>query len=149
MNDCDPGELGRAILESASEAIIYSDREGLIRFWNAGAERLFGHTPSEAVGESLDIIIPSTLRERHWEGYYRVMNGGEIRYGPGDLLAVPGLHKNGDRISLEFTVVPIYDESACMVGMSSVLRDVTERWEEMKRLKRRVQQLEAADSDSP
>ncbi len=148
MNECDPGELGRAILESAAEAIIYSDREGLIRFWNAGAERLFGHTPSEAVGESLDIIIPPKLRERHWEGYYRVMNGGEIHYGPGDLLAVPGLHKNGNRISLEFTVVPIYDESDHMVGMASVLRDVSERWNEMKRLKSRVQELEAAGPGS-
>ncbi len=146
MSGCDPGELGRALVDSAAEAIIYADRDGMIRLWNAGAERLFGYTAAEAVGESLDIIIPPKLRERHWEGYYRVMNGGESRYGPGDLLAVPGLHKNGERVSLEFTVVPLHDESGAMVGMASVLRDVTERWNEMKRLKSRVQQLEAGGS---
>lgn len=145
MSGCDPNELGRALVDSAAEAIIYADRAGMIRFWNAGAERLFGYTAAEAVGESLDIIIPPKLRERHWEGYYRVMNGGESRYGPGDLLAVPGLHKNGEQVSLEFTVVPLHDEAGSIVGMASVLRDVTERWNEMKRLKSRVQELEAGD----
>jgi len=130
--------LGRVLLEAAPDAIVYADGEGTIRFWNAGAERLFGFTAAEAVGQSLDIIIPEPQRARHWTGFRHVMETGESRYGHGDLLAVPGLRKDGSRISLEFTIVPLLDESGRMEGMTAILRDVTKRFEEMRALRREL-----------
>jgi PAS domain S-box-containing protein len=83
--------LGRAVLGAASEAIFAVDREGVVRFWNPGAERLFGFAAAEALGRPVDLIIPELQRARHWAGFRRVMETGESRYGQGDLLAVPGL----------------------------------------------------------
>lgn len=130
--------LADALLASASDAIIASDRDGLITFWNPGAERIFGHPTAEAVGRSLDLIVPEPQRARHWDGYRRVIATGESRYGRGDLLAVPGLRKDGTRISIEFTIVPLHGPDNGMVGMIAVLRDVTSRFEEMRALRRRA-----------
>ncbi len=130
--------LGLALLNSPAEAIVYSDREGLIRFWNEGAERVFGFTAAEALGQSLDIIIPERQRQRHWEGYDEVMRTGVSRYGSGDLLSVPALRKDGSRISVEFTIVPLKDADGAMMGMASVMRDVSARFDELKTLRRRV-----------
>jgi PAS domain S-box-containing protein len=127
--------LGRALLEKASEAIVFADGQGIIRFWSPGAERMFGFVGAEAVGQSLDIIIPEPQRARHWEGFNRVMATGESRYGHGDLMAVPGLRKDGTRISLEFTIVPLLDENGRMEGMTAILRDVSKRFEEMRTLR--------------
>ena len=142
MAEIDIGQLGRAVVESAAEAVIYADREGVIRFWNAGAERLFGFTASEALGRSLDIIIPEKLRAAHWRGFRHVMETGESRYQAGDLLAVPGVRKDGGRVSLEFTVTALHDAAGHIEGIAAVIRDVTRRWEEMKALKARVQAME-------
>ncbi len=130
--------LGLALLNSPAEAIVYSDREGLIRFWNEGAERVFGFTAAEALGQSLDIIIPERQRQRHWEGYDEVMRTGVSRYGSGDLLSVPALRKDGSRISVEFTIVPLKDADGAMMGMASVMRDVSARFDELKTLRRQV-----------
>jgi len=137
-------QLGQALLESAPDAIIFADGEGVIRFWNPGAERLFGFTAAEALGQSLDIIIPVNQRPRHWEGYRQVMATGESRYGHGDLLAVPGLRKDGSRISLEFTIVPMRDEAGRMEGMTAIMRDVTKRFEELRALRRELASLRTA-----
>ena len=131
-------DLGSALLASASDAIIATDRDGVIRHWNQGAERIFGHVAAEAVGKSLDLIIPEQLRARHWEGYSHVMQTGRSRYGEGELLAVPGLRKDGTRVSLEFTVAMIRDEAGGVVGIAAILRDVTKRFEEMKALRKRA-----------
>src|SRR5687767_11482427 len=96
--------LAEAILFSRSDAIIAADREGAIFFWNPGAERIFGYSSAHAVGRSLDIIIPTRLRERHWAGYRRVIEAGRSRYDHGDILAVPGMTSDGRGISLEFTI---------------------------------------------
>ena len=130
--------LGHALLHAAADAIVYSDRNGLIRFWNAGAERIFGFSATEALGQSLDIIIPERQRDRHWKGYDRVIASGQSRYEKGDLLSVPALRKDGHRISIEFTIVPVYNDQSIMVGMASVMRDVTDRFEEMKALRRQL-----------
>jgi PAS domain S-box-containing protein len=89
----------------------------------------------------LDIIIPERLRARHWEGYRRVIETGESRYGHGDVLAVPGLRKDGTQISLEFTIVTLTDGQGRIDGMAAIMRDVTKRFAEMRALK---QQLAAA-----
>lgn len=128
--------LGDAVLGTVSDAIVYTDCAGVIRHWNPGAERIFGFTAAEAVGRSVDLIIPEPQRARHWAGFRKVMDTGESRYGQGDILAVPGLRKDGTRVSLEFTIVPIHADDGRMEGMIAIMRDVTRRFEEMRALKR-------------
>jgi PAS domain S-box-containing protein len=130
--------LGEAILSTQSEAIVAADKSGIINFWNPGAERIFVYSNAEAIGRSLDIIIPMRLRRRHWDGYRRVMDGGESRYGHGDLLAVPGITKDGRSLSLEFTIVPLRTSSDGLVGLAAIMRDVTKRFEETRALRRKL-----------
>jgi PAS domain S-box-containing protein len=127
-------KLLQQLLDNAPDAIMVSDKEGMIRFWNRGAELLFGHTSAEAVGQSLDLIIPENLRSRHWEGYWRVMATGETKYKIG-LLAAPGLRKDGSRVSLEFSMVLLRDAAGVMQGVASIMRDVTEHWQKEKELR--------------
>jgi PAS domain S-box-containing protein len=127
-----------AVLSTHSDAIIEAGRDGTIGFWNPGAERIFGFTSQEAIGHSLDLIIPERLRQRHWDGYDKTLRTGESRYGAGDVLAVPALRKDGATISVEFTVVPQKNEKDQMIGMIAVIRDVTKRFEEMRSLKRKL-----------
>jgi PAS domain S-box-containing protein len=140
--------LPEAILSSSGDAIIASDDEGIIRFWNPGAERIFGYAKDSAIGQSLDIIIPEQLRGRHWLGYRQVMANGQSRYGRGDVLAVPGIRSDGARISLEFTIVPLHGVNGTIFGMAAVMRDVTKRFEELRALKKSVAKLEER-SQSP
>jgi PAS domain S-box-containing protein len=133
--------LTRSLLSTRSDAIVVADCDGVIRFWNPGAERIFGHTRDDAIGCSLDLIIPERLRERHWHGYRHTVATGESRYGEGDVLSVPALRKDGATISVEFTILPLRDESGAMVGMAAVLRDVTERFDELRKLRRQLAEL--------
>ena len=140
-------DLGAALLGSASDAIVATDREGRITFWNPGAERMFGFTTAETDGQSLDLIIPENLRPRHWSGYRHTMATGTSRYGNGDLLSVPALTKDGRRISVEFTIVMLRD-GAQVTGTVAVMRDVTKRFEEVRELKRRLAESGAAKARS-
>jgi PAS domain S-box-containing protein len=135
------GLIGEAILASGSDAIVASDRDGIIRSWNPGAERIFGHPAAEALGQSLDIIIPERLRARHWEGYRQVMAGGQSRYGAGDLLSVPALRQDGSQISVEFTIAPARSAEGEIVGLVAVMRDVTARFQDMRALKQKLRAL--------
>ena len=134
--------LLQQLLNEAPDAMLISDKEGVIRFWNRGAEQMFGHSPAEAVGQSLDLIIPESLRARHWEGYRRVMATGETKYKTG-LLSSPGIRKDGSRVSLEFSMVLLHDENGSMQGCASVLRDVTQHWQKEKELRERLAACEA------
>ena len=125
--------LLQQLVNDAPDAILIADREGMIRFWNRGAELIFGHAATEAVGQSLDLIIPETLRHRHWDGYGRVMASGETKYLTG-LLSSPGIRKDGSRVSLEFSMVLLRDEAGAMAGCAAIMRDVTARWEKEKAL---------------
>lgn len=130
--------LGDAVLATSADAIMATDREGIVRFWNPGAVRIFGFTPEEAVGASLDIIIPERLRKRHWDGWEQVIVSGETRYGAGDLLAVPAVTKDGRQISVEFTIILLRGVDQQIIGMGAILRDVTARFEETRRLRRQL-----------
>lgn len=138
-------DLLQRLLDNAPDAVLVSDREGIIRFWNRGAERMFGYTAQVAVGQSLDLIIPENLRGRHWDGYRRVIATGETRYSTG-LLSSPGIRRDGSLISLEFSMVLLKDEDGAMLGCGSVMRDVTERWRREKELRERLAACEAAIS---
>ena len=137
--------LDRSILQFAKEspeAILIADREGIIRYWNDGAEQIFGYTAKEATGQSLDLFIPEKLRERHWAGYRRVMASGETKYKTG-LLSSPGTRKDGTRVSLEFSIVLLRDDAGAVTACASIMRDVTARWLAEKELKERLAACEA------
>ena len=121
-------DLHRRTIAAIPDAVLVADREGAIMLWNAGAERIFGFSASEALGRSLDLIIPERQRARHWEGYQRVVATGVTQYGE-RLLAVPALRADGRRISVEFSVALLTDASGQVEAVAAVVRDVTERWE--------------------
>ena len=133
-------DLAQSVLATRSDAIIATDRDGMILFWNPGAARIFQYAENEAVGRSLDLIIPERLRARHWSGYRQFIATGRSRHGEGDLLAVPGVRKDGTRLSLEFTIVPLNDAGR-IAGVAALMRDVTARFEETRELKRKLAEL--------
>ena len=111
--------------------------------WNPGAERLFGYVRQEALEQSLNLIIPERLRQRRWDGYNRVIHPGHSRYAEGELLSVPAIRKDGSTISVGFTITPIKDETGKLIGMAAVMRDVTKQFQEMRELKRRLDERSA------
>lgn len=130
------------LVENLADAVIICDPAGTIVFWNAAATRVFGWTPSEALGENLDLIIPERLRARHWAGYRRVIETGTTDYG-GRLLEVPALHKDGHGISIAFTVSLLRVAGRDRVkGIAAVIRDDTARWEERRQLRRDLAALD-------
>lgn len=129
-------DFANVFLSEMPDGVLLADDEGVIRMWNAGCERIFGFSAEEAIGQSLDIIIPENLRARHWEGYQQTMRTGKTRYGAGDLLGVPALRKDGTRISVEFSIVPFRNSDGRIVGIGAVMRNVTKKFEEMKALRK-------------
>jgi PAS domain S-box-containing protein len=135
-------DLCQRIVEHTQEAIIYADRDGLIRLWNQGAQAMFGYEDKEAIGQSLDLIIPERLRSRHWQGYRHVMETGVTRYGS-ETLAVPAIRKDGQRLSIEFIIVLMPDTNGNPIGTAALIRDVTTRWQQEKVQQERLAALEA------
>ena len=133
--------LCHQIVTEAHDAIIMADREGIIRLWNKGAELIFNFNPAEALGQSLHILIPENLRERHDQGYHKVMESGQSKYSY-ELLAVPALKKDASRISVEFTINLIREQGR-ILGAAAIIRDVSARWEAKRALKRHLSELEA------
>ncbi len=141
METYTPEWLCRQIVGLTQDAIIFAAREGVIRLWNSGAEAMFGYRAEEAVGQTLDLIIPQRLRERHWAGYRETMATGITRYSR-ELLAVPAVRKDGARISLEFSIALLRDTAGELLGPAAIIRDVTARWERDKVLAQRLAALE-------
>lgn len=135
-------KLAVRIVENAADAVLFTDREGVIRIWNTGAERIFGWTAAEAVGKSMDLIIPERLRARHWQNWDRVMETGVTRYAT-DVLAVPALRKDGAPLSIEFTIQLVRDDAGRILGPAALMRDVTARFLRDKELRAKVKELEA------
>jgi PAS domain S-box-containing protein len=135
--------LSRQIVEEIPEAVIFADRQGMVRLWNRAAETMFGYSADEALGQSLDLIVPERFRARHWEGYRHVMATGVTSYGQ-RLLAVPAMRKDGQRISIEFSIALLKDERGEVTGAAAVVRDVTARWQSERELRRRLAALEKA-----
>jgi PAS domain S-box-containing protein len=137
-----PEGLPRQVLDGSPDAVLIAGRDGHVRYWNAAAERIFGHTAEEAAAGGMDLIIPERLRGRHWEGWDQVMETGVTRYGEGQLLAVPALRKDGRQISIEFSIQLLRGEGGRIEWVVAVVRDVTERFEREKALRARVKALE-------
>jgi PAS domain S-box-containing protein len=138
-----PADLPRRILDGSPDAILIADRAGTVRYWNAAATRVFGFSALEAIGVSMDFIIPARLRDRHWAGWETAMESGVTRYGAGRLLAVPALRKDGRQVSIEFSIQVLKGAGGQIEWVVAVLRDVTERYDREKALRARLKDLEA------
>ncbi|BBX39176.1 PAS domain-containing protein [Mycobacterium simiae] len=133
--------IAAAVVSATPEAIVVCDAGGVIRLWNDGAQRMFGYSTDEALGQNLDIIIPEKLRKRHWDGYHKTMATGQTRYGD-QLLSVPATHQDGHRLSIEFSVALLQHDGR-IVGISAIMREVTERRNEERALRARLAEVEA------
>ena len=129
------------LVEVVGDAVVAADASGAINLWNPAAERLFGFTQAEALGKSLDIIIPEHLRERHWTGYRQTMANGETRYGR-EVLRVPAVHKDGQPLSIAFTVGLLPGPQGETTGIVAVIRNETARFAEERNLRNRLVELE-------
>ncbi|NYH20962.1 PAS domain S-box protein [Paraburkholderia bryophila] len=133
----------KQLANAIGDAIVISDARGNIEFWNPAAERMFGFTQEEAIGHSLDLIIPERLRGRHWDGYHKTMASGETRYG-NDVLRVPAMHKDGRALSIAFTVALLHSPQNELSGIVAVIRDETARFREDRLMRKRLAELEAS-----
>lgn len=140
--------FARALVGAAPEAIVVTDPEGTVRLWNAGAEAMFGFPASEAIGRSLDLIIPEKQRAAHWKGYEKAMATGVTKYGD-TLLAVPALHRDGHRLSIEFSVALLRDETGAIVGISAIMREISKRRAAERALRARLAELEQRADPAP
>jgi PAS domain S-box-containing protein len=120
-----------------SDAVVVSDAGGAITLWNAAAERMFGYTEAEALGNSLDLITPERLRQRHWVGYHKSIATGITKYG-NDLLRVPAVHKDGRAMSIAFTVAMLFTPEQKVSAIVAVIRDETTRFNEDRALRKRL-----------
>jgi PAS domain S-box-containing protein len=130
-----------ALVSAVGDAVVVSDADGLITLWNKAAERMFGYTEAEALGLSLDIMIPERLRQRHWDGYRETMATGITRYGT-EVLQVPAIDKAGRSFSIAFTVALLYSADNKVSGIAAVIRDDTRRFERDRAQRKRIAELE-------
>ena len=134
----------KTLVTQIGEAVIISDRDEKILFWNASAERVFGFTPDEALGKTLSIITPERFRERHSKGYFHTIQTGQTKYGH-TLLRVPAVHKDGRSISIAFSVSMLFDEQKQVIVIAAIIRDETERFQEERQLKAKLAAYESSD----
>jgi PAS domain S-box-containing protein len=128
------------LLRQLADAVVVADSDGVITFWNNAATRIFGWSATEAVGRSLDLIIPERFRERHWAGYRHTMATGHTSYGD-RLLEVPALHRDGHTVSIAFTVTLLFAGGTAPRAIAAVVRDDTARWHERRRLRAELAHL--------
>ncbi len=144
----DDSQFARTLVAGMPDAIVFADAEGLIRVWNAGAARIFGFSEQEALGQSLDIVIPATLRDRHWTGFRETMRTGRTQYDDGQTLSVPAIRKDGTRLSVEFTIVPFTGADGHIAGIAAIMRDVSARFEETRALRKQLAEARADSTQS-
>jgi len=132
----------RQLLAAIGDAVVVTDAAGAITLWNPGAERMFGFTEKEALGASLDLIIPERLRGRHWEGYDQTMRTGITKYGT-TVLRVPATHRDGSQLSIAFTVAMLHGADGKPSAIAAVIRDETSRFNEDRALRKKLAELEA------
>ena len=130
------------LVAGAGDAIIVCDARGAISLWNRAAERIFGFTEADALGQSLDLIIPPRQRQRHWDGYQKTVETAVTKYGA-DLLRVPALHQDGRTLSIAFTVSMLQAADGKVTGIVAIVRDETARFTEERNLRKRLSEVEA------
>jgi PAS domain S-box-containing protein len=133
------------LVESVGEAVMASDATGIINLWNPACERMFGYTEAEALGKSLDLIIPQRQQQRHWDGYAQTMASGKTKYGSA-LLRVPAMHKDGHTLSIAFSVALLFNPQGKVASIVAVVRDESTRFAEDRALRKRLAELETQAS---
>jgi PAS domain S-box-containing protein len=126
MNDSPA--LADRILEQTTDALIYADSEGTIRRWNPAAAALFGFGVHEAVGHSIDLIIPEHLRAAHWHGFNKAVAAGTTRLA-GRPSLTRAVHKSGAKLYVEMTFALVKDDDGRVIGSVAIARNATERVE--------------------
>lgn len=139
-----PHGLAAAIVDQAPDAIIFADRDGSIRIWNRGAERIFGYSAAEALGASLDLIIPERFRRAHWEGFRRAIETGGTKY-TGRVLTTRSAHRDGSKLYVDLSFGLVRDDGGAILGALAIGRDTTARYLAEAELRSRLATLEAAD----
>jgi PAS domain S-box-containing protein len=129
------------LVGAIGDAVIAADPAGAITLWNPAAERMFGHTEAEAMGKSLDLIVPQRQQQRHWDGYEKTMATGQTKYG-NDVLRVPAVHKDGHTLSIAFTVALLHAPDGKVSAIVAVVRDESTRFAEDRALRKRLMELE-------
>ena len=127
LNQSDTGAVAAAIVASMQEAVVYADLNGVIQLWNRGAEAVFGFTSEEAIGKSVDIIIPEKLRAAHWAGFNKAVAHGDLLSSPGARMT-RGLKKDGDQLYVEMSFAMVKSQNGEMIGSIAVARDATARY---------------------
>lgn len=118
--------LCEQIVDTAGEAVLFVDLNGDIRLWNDAAEKIFGYSREEALGSSLNLIVPEEFRDAHWHGYEQALDRGETTSPPVARSRVPALHGDGGRIEIETSGARIVTNGADEpVGVFNMIRDVT------------------------
>src|SRR5687767_106611 len=112
------------IVEATPDAVVFADADGVIRTWNAGAERTFGHSAQEAIGQTLDLIVPERFRDAHWNGFKGVVASGETKYGA-ELLTAASTKKDGTRIIIEMSIALVKEDGQAVSGIAAIVRDIT------------------------
>jgi|SRR5690606_6598694 len=130
------GKLAEWIIQQSADALIYADRSGKIRRWNSAASQLFGFEAEDAMGASLDIIIPEHLQAAHWAGFEAAMASGQTRLD-GRPTLTRAMHKTGRKLYVEMTFAVVKDDTGAAVGSVAMARDVTERVEKEKAARRK------------
>lgn len=136
------------LLDQAADALIYADLSGTIRYWNAAAARIFGHSPAQAVGENLDLIVPEQFRAAHWAGYERATAAGVTKYA-GQALTTRSVRADGSTLYVELSFAIIHATDGTVTGVLAHARDVTERFERDRAARRRLRQLEEQLASAP
>ena len=132
----------QALVTSVGDGVMAADAQGLITLWNPACERMFGYTEAEALGKSLDLIIPQRQQKPHWDGYHKTMATGKTKYG-NDVLRVPAVHKDGHTLSIAFTVSMLFKADGAVSAIVAVIRDVSVKFAEERELRKRIMELEA------
>ena len=115
--------IAQAALAPGPHAVISADREGIIRDWNETAEHIFGHSAGQAIGRTLDLIVPEEERANHWRNFRRVMATGVLNYRPDHVLDIEGLRRDGTHVMLDAALIAIFDKAGALVGITAIIRE--------------------------
>jgi PAS domain S-box-containing protein len=137
----DDAELRSILIQQAPDAVIFADLKGTIREWNPAATRIFDHSPEEAIGQNLDVIVPERFREAHWRGYERALSEGKTKYS-GQALPTRSVRKDGSTIYVELTFAIIHNPSGAVIGALAQVRDISDRWAQEREQRQHLQELE-------
>jgi PAS domain S-box-containing protein len=140
--------LYQAMIEQTADAFIFSDLEGRIQLWNHGAEVIFGFSTKDAIGQSLDIIIPEHLRQAHWIGYRKAIAAGRMSLGD-QIMTTRFLHKDGSKGYVDMRFSLIKDNTGKLLGVLATARDSTARYLAERTLRARLAELAPADDSKP